>query len=99
MQNQAVWYATVQDYVRKDIVFAPFFGIPAGSITATSRSVERSKCKVVAFSHFRREDKPGYEIYFQPALENFPTGDDVHDATRLNAIIEQEIGQLADQYP
>ncbi|MGO1708403.1 MAG: lysophospholipid acyltransferase family protein, partial [Oleiphilaceae bacterium] len=33
-KNRTVWYATDQDYGRKDIVFAPFFGIPAGTITA-----------------------------------------------------------------
>ncbi len=97
--NRAVWYATDQDYGRKDIVFAPFFGIPTGTITATSRIAERSKCKVVPFSHFRREDGPGYDIYFHPALENFPpSGDDLEDATRINAIIEQEIRKAPDQY-
>lgn len=97
-ENRAVWYATDQDYGRKDIVFAPFFGIPAGTITATSRIAERSKCVVMPFSHFRREDKPGYDIYFHPPLENFPSGDDLEDATRINAVIEKEIRKAPDQY-
>ncbi|WP_082146594.1 LpxL/LpxP family Kdo(2)-lipid IV(A) lauroyl/palmitoleoyl acyltransferase [Marinobacter subterrani] len=96
--NRAVWYATDQDYGRKDIVFAPFFGIPAGTITATSRIAERSGCKVIPFSHFRREVRPGYDIYFHPPLENFPSGDDLKDATRVNAVIEQEIRKAPDQY-
>jgi KDO2-lipid IV(A) lauroyltransferase len=97
-QNHAVWYATDQDYGRKDIVFAPFFGIPAGTITATSRIAERSGCKVVPFSHFRRTGKPGYDIYFHPALENFPSGDDLVDATAINQTIEREIKRAPDQY-
>ena len=97
-KNHAVWYATDQDYGRKDIVFAPFFGIPAGTITATSRIAERSGCKVVPFSHFRRADKPGYDIYFHEPLDDFPSGDDMKDATRINAIIEQEIRKTPDQY-
>ncbi|HEV8077563.1 MAG TPA: lipid A biosynthesis acyltransferase, partial [Marinobacter sp.] len=97
-QNHAVWYATDQDYGRKDIVFAPFFGIPTGTITATSRIAERSGCKVVPFSHFRRSGKPGYDIYFRPALENFPSGDDLVDATAINQTIEQEIKRAPDQY-
>jgi len=97
-QNRMVWYATDQDYGRKDIVFAPFFGIPTGTITATSRIAERSGCKVLPFSHFRRDDKPGYDIYFEPALENFPSGDDLEDATRTNATIEQAIRKAPDQY-
>ncbi|RBP29133.1 KDO2-lipid IV(A) lauroyltransferase [Marinobacter pelagius] len=97
-KNRAVWYATDQDYGRKDIVFAPFFGIPAGTITATSRIAERSRCKIVPFSHFRRDDKPGYDIYFHPALESFPSGNDLEDATRINRTIEQEIRKAPDQY-
>jgi KDO2-lipid IV(A) lauroyltransferase len=97
-QNHAVWYATDQDYGRKDIVFAPFFGIPTGTITATSRIAERSGCKVVPFSHFRRTGKPGYDIYFHPALENFPSGDDLVDATVINQTIEQEVKRTPDQY-
>ena len=97
-QNHAVWYATDQDYGRKDIVFAPFFGIPTGTITATSRIAERSGCKVVPFSHFRRSGKPGYDIYFHSALKNFPSGDDLVDATAINQTIEQEIKRAPDQY-
>lgn len=96
--NHAVWYATDQDYGRKGIVFAPFFGIPAGSITATSRIAERSGCVVMPFSHFRREDRPGYDIYFHPPLENFPSGDDLADATLINQTIEREIRRQPDQY-
>ncbi len=97
-KNRIVWYATDQDYGRKDIVFAPFFDIPAGTITATSRIAGRSGCSVVPMSHFRREDKPGYDIYFLPPLEDFPSGDDLADATRLNRIIENEIRRHPDQY-
>lgn len=97
-RNHAVWYATDQDYGRKDIVFAPFFGIPTGTITATSRIAERSGCKVVPFSHFRRKGTPGYDIYFHPALENFPSGDDMQDAKLTNQTIEREIRREPDQY-
>lgn len=97
-QNRIVWYATDQDYGRKGIVFAPFFDIPAGSITATSRIAERSECAVIPFSHFRRDDKPGYDIYFHAALENFPSGDDLQDATVVNHFIEQQIRRHPEQY-
>ncbi len=96
--KHTVWYATDQDYGRKGIVFASFFGILAGTITATSRIAERSGCAVVPFSHFRREDKPGYDIYFHPALEGIPSGDDLADATLFNRTIEQEIRRQPDQY-
>ncbi len=96
--NRIVWYATDQDYGRKGIVFAPFFGVPAGSITATSRIADRSGCALVPFSHFRREHEPGYDIYFHPPLENFPSGDDMADASLVNKTIENEIRKHPDQY-
>ncbi|MGP4844797.1 LpxL/LpxP family Kdo(2)-lipid IV(A) lauroyl/palmitoleoyl acyltransferase [Marinobacter sp. 1Y8] len=96
--NRTVWYATDQDYGRKGIVFAPFFGMPASSITATARIAERSQCAVIPFSHFRREGSIGYDIYFHPALHNYPSGDDLADATRVNLTIENEIRHYPDQY-
>lgn len=96
--NRTVWYATDQDYGRKGIVFAPFFGVPAASITATARIAERSGCAVVPFSHFRREGRPGYDIYFHPALSGFPSGDDLADATQVNRAIEQEVRRHPEQY-
>jgi KDO2-lipid IV(A) lauroyltransferase len=97
-QNRLVWYASDQDYGRKDIVFAPFFGVPAASITATSRIVERSGCAVVPFSHFRRQGRPGYDIYFHPPLADFPSGDDLTDATTVNRVIETEVRRHPEQY-
>ncbi|MDI9246703.1 LpxL/LpxP family Kdo(2)-lipid IV(A) lauroyl/palmitoleoyl acyltransferase [Marinobacter sp. CHS3-4] len=96
--NRTVWYATDQDYGHKDIVFAPFFGIPAGSITATSRIAGRSGCQIVPFSHFRRENGPGYDIYFYPAIADYPTGDDLEDATLINKAVETEIRKHPEQY-
>ncbi|MDX1636047.1 MAG: LpxL/LpxP family Kdo(2)-lipid IV(A) lauroyl/palmitoleoyl acyltransferase [Marinobacter sp.] len=97
-RNHTVWYAADQDYGRKDIVFAPFFGTPAGTITATARIAERSGCEVIPFSHFRREDEIGYDIFFHPPLAPFPTGDDVADATLVNASLERELRRVPDQY-
>jgi KDO2-lipid IV(A) lauroyltransferase len=97
-ENRTIWYATDQDYGRKGIVFAPFFGIPAASITATSRIAEHSGCAVLPFSHFRRSDGLGYDIHFQAPLENFPSGDDLADATLVNATIEREVRRHPEQY-
>ena len=38
--GRTVWYAPDQDYGKKNAVFAPFFGVPAATITATSRLVK-----------------------------------------------------------
>ena len=96
--GKAIWYAPDQDYGRKHSVFAPFFGVPAAMITATSRFAKLGNSKVVPFFQTRREDGTGYDLHILPALEDFPSGDDVVDATRINAVIESEIRNQPAQY-
>jgi len=96
--NKAVWYAADQDYGRQHSVFAPFFGVPAALITATARLSKLSGAPVVPFFQTRREDGSGYDLKLLPAIENFPSEEDVADATLLNHIIEEEIRLQPAQY-
>ncbi|MDX1453336.1 MAG: lipid A biosynthesis acyltransferase [Oleiphilaceae bacterium] len=97
-QNHIVWYATDQDAGRQNSVFAPFFGIPAATLVSTMRLAKRSGAAVVPFSHFRLPGNQGYVLRMQPALEDFPTGDDLADAARLNHIIEENVRCFPEQY-
>lgn len=93
-----VWYAGDQDYGRKHSVFAPFFGIPAATITALPRLTRMSNAQVVPLFFNSTPDQNGYEITIGPALENYPSGDDIADATRMNQIIEAAVQQHPAQY-
>jgi KDO2-lipid IV(A) lauroyltransferase len=97
-QNHVVWFAVDQDNGRRHSVFAPFFGRPCASLTSPMRLARISGAAVVPFSHFRRPGAQGYDLFFQPALTDFPSGDDVADATRLNRILEQAIRTAPEQY-
>ncbi len=97
-KNRVVWYAPDQDYGAKHSVFAPFFGIPAASITATARFAEMSGARVVPFSHFRSDDNRGYELRVEPPLENFPGPTAEASATRVNEWLESAIRRHPDQY-
>ena len=97
-QNKVLWYAADQDYGRQHSVFAPFFGVPAALITATSRMSKLSGAAVVPFFQTRREDGSGYDLKLLPPLENFPSDDDVVDATAINHVIEEEIRLQPAQY-
>ena len=96
-KGNIVWYAPDQDYGRDHSVFAPFFGVQAATIVATSRIARLSGCAVIPFFCFR-EPHGHYRLEIQPALENYPTGDDLADATRINKIIEDAVRQAPDQY-
>lgn len=97
-QGRAIWYAADQDYGAKHSVFAPFFGIQAASIVATSRFARLNKSPVLMMRQTRDVQNQHWHIYFSPMLENFPSGDDVADATRLNKLLETEIRKHPEQY-
>ena len=96
-KNKIVWYAPDQDYGRKLSIFAKFFGNTAATVPATARIAKMSGAAVVPFVP-RREQDGTYTLTLSPALENFPTGDDVADAQRINDLIEKEVRQSPEQY-
>ena len=96
--NEAVWYAFDQNYKGRNKVFAPFFGIPAATNTATSRLAEATGAAVVPFFTRRLPDGRGYLQRIDPPLADFPSGDLDADATRLNALIEGWVREAPEQY-
>ena len=97
-QGGALWYAPDQDMRGKDSVFAPFFGIPASTITATHHLARMSGARVIAFHHRRLAGTQGYEIRLDPPLTGFPGTDALADTTRINAEIEAMVRAAPSQY-
>jgi KDO2-lipid IV(A) lauroyltransferase len=97
-QGLPVWYAPDQDYGPKHSVFAPFFNVTAASITATARFASMTGAPVVPFFTRRLEQDRGYQVTLLPALQGYPAGDEVHDATVINQVLEQQIRQYPEQY-
>jgi KDO2-lipid IV(A) lauroyltransferase len=97
-QGKLVWYAPDQDYGPEHSVFAPFFGIPAATISATAKLVKLGRARVLPFTHRRLANGKGYEIVIHPPLENYPTGDELADAERINQELEKHIRQNPGQY-
>ena len=92
------WYAPDQNFARERNVFAPFFGTPAATITATSRLAKAAKAKVLPYYPERKQDDSGYILWIGPPLEGFPGGDDLLDATRVNQSIEAFVLKNPNQY-
>jgi len=83
------WYAPDQDFKRERNVFAPFMGIPTATITASSRLAQSSGAAMLPYYPQRKPDGSGYLLRIDPPLENFPSGDDLEDATAINQSIEK----------
>lgn len=95
--GDAVWYAPDQDYGTEMAVYAPFFGVPAATITATARFARLGKAAVIPVAHYRLP-KGRYRIEFGAPLADYPSGDDLADTTRINQIIESYVRKMPEQY-
>ena len=93
-----VWYAPDQDYGQDVSVFAPFFGVPAATIKTTTKLAQINDSPVLIVSYHRKKDNSGYIMHFSPELKDFPSGDEVADATRINQELEKEIRKCPAQY-
>ncbi|MFD0740042.1 LpxL/LpxP family Kdo(2)-lipid IV(A) lauroyl/palmitoleoyl acyltransferase [Lysobacter koreensis] len=91
-----LWYAPDQDMRGKDTVFAPFFGVPAATITATHQFARLSGCAVVPFFH--RREGADYVLRIAPPLQEFPSKDATADSTRVNSAIEAMVREAPSQY-
>jgi len=94
--NKPLWFAPDQNFGHKSSVFAPFFGIPAATTTATARLARLSGAAVVPF--FVKRVATGYQVILQPMLNQFPGEDEVENATKINQLIEQQVRQAPEQY-
>jgi Kdo2-lipid IVA lauroyltransferase/acyltransferase len=97
-QGRVLWYAADQDYGPRHSVFAPFFGVPAATITATARLARFNGSPVVFMTQYRNLETLTWEVAFHPPLAGFPSGDDVADATRINRLIEDAVRRHPEQY-
>lgn len=95
-EGGAIWYAPDQALDRRISVYAPFFGIPVLSITATARLAQMGRAAVVPY--FPARENGRYHVRILPALEPFPESDDLASATRVNQVLEQGIRLAPSQY-
>jgi KDO2-lipid IV(A) lauroyltransferase len=91
-------YPPDQDQGVKDGVFIPFFGVPAATMTSVSRIAQMTGAKVVPSITRVLPGGEGYVLTFYPAWENYPSGDDVVDARRMNEFIECRVREMPEQY-
>lgn len=96
-KGRLVWYAPDQDFGRKDSIFAKFFGLNAATIPATARLAKITGASVVPFVP-RRNDDGTYTVTIYPAWTDYPLGDEISDAQRVNDWIEARIRELPSQY-
>jgi KDO2-lipid IV(A) lauroyltransferase len=91
-------YPPDQDQGIKDGAFIPFFGVPAATMTSVPRIAQMTGAKVVPSITRVLPGSKGYVLTFYPAWDNYPSGDDLADARRMNAFIEDRVREMPEQY-
>lgn len=77
-------------------VFAPFFGLPAYTMTLASQLSRKTQAKVFVGAAF--QVKGGYQVVVQPVPEAFYGADEVQSATAINQAIESLVRLHPEQY-
>jgi len=93
----AFYYLPDLDYGPKHSVFVPFFGVQAATVVGLSYIARSTSAKVVPCVT-RMLPEGGYTARLYPAWAGFPSGDDVADARRMMAFVEEHVREMPEQY-
>ncbi|MFQ5993472.1 MAG: lysophospholipid acyltransferase family protein [Acidiferrobacterales bacterium] len=93
-----LYYLPDQDPGARNSAFIPFFDIPTATFTVLGRLARMTGAVVIPCYSRQLRWGQGYEVLFSAPLREFPTGDPVADATRMNREIESAIRKMPAQY-
>lgn len=96
--GKPVMLAADMDHGIENSVFAPFFGVPACTLTSVSRLARLGRARVVPFVTEVLPDYQGYKLTIFDPLTDFPSANDEHDARRMNQFLETQIRRFPEQY-
>jgi KDO2-lipid IV(A) lauroyltransferase len=96
-QGKILWFPADQDYGLQQSVMAPFFGIPAATITTPARLAKLTHSPILVLGHHRLPDQQHYQLTLQ-TLTDPPINNDIACATAINTALEQQIRHFPAQY-
>ncbi len=79
-------------------VFAPFFGIPALSMTLVAKLTQKTGAKVIAAYAKRRESHDGFDIFYKSGSDRLYSADTEEAVTALNQLVESCVLDIPEQY-
>ena len=97
-QGLVFMYSPDEDFGQRQSVFVPFFGVPTATLTTLGRLAHLTNALVVPCFTRLLPGGRGYEVILKPPLEDFPIGDRVRDATRMNEVLEEGLRSMPEQY-
>jgi len=79
-------------------VFAPFFGVPANTMTLVSRLARKNRTPVVVACAQRLPKGRGYNVHAIRVSDGIYSEDDLEAAGAMNQSLEQLVRQMPEQY-
>lgn len=92
------YYLPDMNFRTRDAIFAPFFGVPAWTITGLSRLSRLAGAAVVPCVTRMLPGSAGYRVEFGEPWADFPTGDADADTRRMNLWLEAVVRTMPEQY-
>jgi len=97
-QGRFFYYLPDEDLGAEGAVFVDFFGVRKATLTALGRLARLSGAAVLPSFAWYDAAADQYVMRLWPPLEDYPTGDEVVDARRMNDAVERGIRQAPAQY-
>jgi KDO2-lipid IV(A) lauroyltransferase len=92
------YYLPDMDFLSRDSIFVPFFGVPAATITGLSRLSRLAGAVVVPCVTRMLPGGKGYVVEIGDAWSGYPTDDVEADTRRMNEWIEGAVLTMPEQY-
>jgi len=94
-----LYYLPDMDFGRRGAVFAPFFGVPAATLTAPAQLARNWRAQILPVITYWHAQSGRYQTSVLPALPALPEDTSLEEATRrLNAHIETWVREHPSQY-
>lgn len=92
------YYLPDLNFRTRDAIFAPFFGVPAWTITGLSRLARAAGASVVSCTTRMLDGGRGYVVELGDPWPDFPSDDVIADTERMNREIEALVRRQPEQY-
>ena len=91
-------YVPDEDFGPDRSVFVPFLGTRAPTLTSVGKLARMTNATVIPCFVWRQSARHGYLVKMHPPLDNFPSGDDIADATRVRQVLAEAVREHPEQY-
>lgn len=96
--GRLMFFLPDEDHGEKHSVFAPFFGKPKATLTTPARLSKLGKAAAIPVMAYFDQQDGRYHVVIAPPLTDFPTKDELQNATSLNTALQQLIKAHPEQY-